>query len=1143
VTPSFSLDAVVASVRLELERRSWIAVVLWALAGALAVVLAAWALADPVAEAGTPWPLVLDVVLAVAVVGIVAVVAARRKEWFSDRRVSSSMEEAAGLPSGTVLGSLELGRSLPGGVSAALARRATREVGDRLDGSGRRAGTLGTETTRWLRRGRNAVALLAPLLVGAALLTPERTAHAVRGLANPVDRLSGPALPPLEVVPGDAEVERGARVDIVAGAPMRDSVTLHWQTSGDVARASTAPVSEGSARFSMEEVRSPTRYRIVAPDGAVAGPYTITPRDPLLVSDVEISLTFPAFTGRPVEVYSGDVPPLTLPVGTRIDAIGSASRPLSTAALVDSMGATVASLDTDGPSFVGRWTPRRSGVYDWRFEDTGGSAAAVAPLPLRLTLVRDSAPTVRFTSPARDTVVPTNLRQPLVIEARDDYGVAELELVAYRVTSLGEREEPVVRGIRPGPSTAILARPVLDLSGWGLLPGDTVRYFARVRDNGRAGQGAETREYVLRMPGGAEMRRGAEQTLEDAAARMEDLAERAAESERETRAMERRAASQNRPTDELGRRREVGGERSDPMAFEEREDLRRSLEDQLGMESEVDSLRQELERMAEAMREAGMNDPGLREDVEELQELMREIAPVEQRERLEEMLEALERPEAERTTEQTLEELRQQQEAFRQRIEESIERFKRAAVEQDFRATTSEAEELARQEEALAEALREADAPEQRAEQQEELRERTGEMDGTMERLERRLQELGESEAAAAVREAREQSAQARESMQRAGQQARQRQGRQAGEQADQAAGQLQQSAQQLREAQQQMAQQQSEAAERALRQAAADALSLAREQSELRDRMRGATRDEIAEMRGDVSALGQGVRNMADNLAVSSQVPGEGSRELESQMGQAMQALERTVRAMENAPGAPSPGSAAEAAVEALNSVAMAAIAGAQQMAEGSDGQGQQSGEGAVMQQLEQLAQQQGQLNAQAGEMVPMQLGEQAMRSQMERMSQEQRSVGEELGDMAERPAETEDVVGDLGALAREAMELADELSGGRMDPETRRRQEQLFHRLLDAGRSLEKDEFSDERESEAPGAFTRGEVAPIGEDALRAVRFRLPAAGILQKLPPAERQLVIRYFERLNRNDPGGSGGVDRPDGPARTGGGGRR
>ena len=103
----------------------------------------------------------------------------------------------------------------------------------------------------------------------------------------------------------------------------------------------------------------------------------------------------------------------------------------------------------------------------------------------------------------------------------------------------------------------------------------------------------------------------------------------------------------------------------------------------------------------------------------------------------------------------------------------------------------------------------------------------------------------------------------------------------------------------------------------------------------------------------------------------------------------------------------------------------------------------------------------------------------------------------------------------------------MAQLLSGGRLDAEVRDRQQRLFHRLLDAGRSLEKEEESDERESEAPGEFERGTVLPLSADDLATFRYQLPSAADLRALSPPERQMVIQYFERLNRDRARRSGG----------------
>jgi hypothetical protein len=160
-----------------------------------------------------------------------------------------------------------------------------------------------------------------------------------------------------------------------------------------------------------------------------------------------------------------------------------------------------------------------------------------------------------------------------------------------------------------------------------------------------------------------------------------------------------------------------------------------------------------------------------------------------------------------------------------------------------------------------------------------------------------------------------------------------------------------------------------------------------------------------------------------------------------------------------------------------------------------------------------------------QSTQLMPMQLGEQTMSQQLEQMQQGQQSVASDLGDLADEPG-SEESLGDLEELAREAMAIAQELQQGRLSPETVQRQERLFHRLLDAGRSLEREEFSEERESEVPGEFERGDILSLTAEQMGVMSFEIPDGEQLQRLTPAVRQLVLEYFERLNRARPGGGG-----------------
>jgi hypothetical protein len=762
---------------------------------------------------------------------------------------------------------------------------------------------------------------------------------------------------------------------------------------------------------------------------------------------------------------------------------------------------------------VGTWRPAASGVYVWSFLDTDGQLAALQPEPLELTLLDDSVPVVDIPLPGQDTLLPLNLRQPLVIRAQDDYGLRRLELVAFRVSAYGEAGEPRMQGIDLGGTRAALARPLLDVTGWGLLPGDEVRYFARAVDNAPVGQTSVTRQYVLRMPNAEGLRRSAEAQLQDVAARLQELAEEAAQQSEENRDLQRETAAQREDERRPGRPATEGD-----LGFDERERLRSALEDQEELTGQVDSLQSELQALEEMMREAGQADPDLAGDLDELQELLQQLASEELRQQMEELAAALRNQDV-REANQALEDMASAQEEFRDRLEESLERFRRAAVEQDFRATESD-----RQERALADALREEDALELRAEQQQMLGQRAQELRSRMERLQERLEQLDERDAAREVQGARDRAGESAEAMDQARRQAQQNQSQDASERADDAAKSMEKAAEQLQQAQQQMAQQKAEAAQRAMMQAADDALALARRQGELRAEMESASQDALTRMRGDEASLVEGVRNLAQNLQSATEGASGGSHELSAQMGRAMESLQRTIEAMESRRGAsPSPTVAADQAVEDLNQLALMALAGAEEMSQQGQGQGGEQ----TAEQLQQLAQQQGELFNQTGQLTPLQLGEQAMREQLQEISREQQSIADDLEDLGEGQRAEEETLGDLDALAQEAQLLAEQLAQGRLTPDMMQRQERLFHRLLDAGRSLENEEdISDERESETPGFFERTEVLPLGPGELGVLRYRLPDAAGLQRLPPAVRQLVIQYFEGLNRRRESGSG-----------------
>jgi len=1104
----------VAGVREHLRRRTLLALAPWVAAGVAWLLILAWIAAGAEGwRQGSNAPVLFDaLILLWIVLGLLVFVSGARR-WFSEVALARSIEAAAGLRAGTVRGSLELSRSVPQGVSGALAASAVQRTANDLAvrSTDDLAGELGRGVALWTRRGLivAAISFVAVAVLGVA--KPERAAHVWAGVSSPLSMMVDPVLPPIVVTPGDIEVMRGTDVAVQVQAGGRTEVALAWQAAGDVARSQLLAVEDGVATHVFESVSATIEYRVELPDGSGTRTWTIVPIDPLFVSDMVLQVTYPAYTGIAPDEFRGDPPPLRLPVGSRLDFEGSASRPLSSVELVDSAGSAALSMEVEGADFQASWTPRVQGLFDWAFRDLTGAAAELQPEPLEISLVPDSVPTIAILLPGQDTVLPLSLQQPLVVDARDDYGISRVELVAYRVTSFGDRHEPVVQGLDLEGTRGALARPVLDVRNWDLLPGDTVRYFARVVDNSPMRQTATTPEYVLRMQSAVELDREAEATLEESAAQLEELqkeAERLAEENR------------NRALEQANQRAapELQGADQD---FRQREELRRALEEQTAMLDNVDSLSARLEALEQRMEEAGQADPELVNDLNELQDLLQQMQGNEElRERMEQLAEAMQ-AETQQQANQSLGDLAEQQREFSDQVEDALEAFRRAAVEQDFRATTSEMQELARMEQALSDAMREEDDPQLRADQQAQLADRADAVDERMEQLRDRLTQLNEQAAASQVEQARQDAQQAADQMQQAEQQARQGDSQSASDQAQQAADQLQQAADQLQQAQSGMNEQAQNEAQQALTQAADDALSLARRQNDLMQRMEGANAEQLAEMRGDMASLLRGMQNVAENLQAGAQSGGD-TPQLSAQMGRAIQSLEQTIQALENSRSSPAARQQrAEESVGNLNQVAMMAMATAAQMGNPS-GSGQ-SGQD-MIKQMGQLAQRQGELLSQTGELMPMRLGQDAMQQQLSDLARQQQSVAQDLGQLSDDPG-ANDALGDLDEFAREAEILAQQLSQGRLTPQILRDQEELFHRLLDAGRSLEREEFTEERESETAGAFERGDVVPLSELQLGAMRYELPDGDQLRRLSPAVRQLVLEYFERLNRGEEAGA------------------
>ena len=116
------------------------------------------------------------------------------------------------------------------------------------------------------------------------------------------------------------------------------------------------------------------------------------------------------------------------------------------------------------------------------------------------------------------------------------------------------------------------------------------------------------------------------------------------------------------------------------------------------------------------------------------------------------------------------------------------------------------------------------------------------------------------------------------------------------------------------------------------------------------------------------------------------------------------------------------------------------------------------------------------------------------------------------------------QDKTGRAEELAKEARQLAQALESGALDPNVIDRQQRLFRRMLDAGRTLERDEREDNGKREAKAATGNELFLPPNASASgkAASKFAMPSWNDLRGLTPEERRLVLDYFKRINAEKP---------------------
>ena len=978
-----------------------------------------------------------------------------------------------------------------------------------------------------------------------------------------------------KIQPGSLQIERGTDVNVTAeiGGHLGAPVVLYYRVGDEYEVRSTAEwqsllmhqtptdasrglqVSEISTPYSarLENVARPLQYYISVEE-VTSEQYQITISNEPIVTQFQYRLNYPTYTQLQSQILPTNVGDIHVLFGTEVVFTGESNKLLQKAHIAFEASGNVELEITEGKlqdtitqlaengqqqettatsqTIQGAFIARESENYRIHITDSDGFTNR-DPVSRTITVLEDTAPDVNIVAPARDTVLDDAMLVELQVEATDDYGIQELQLI-YRVESEGA-EEVNVPLKRWGVEDALSHRSVFVAYTWdvdriSMFPGETLAYYVQALDiDDVSGPNIGTSHtYTLRFPSLSE--------LYDAVATEQETEQRGLEE-----LVDEQADATGLVDTLLDKIR-----KSQELTLNDENLMQQVLENQKQIEETARQLIENMKETAEEMEQNQLFDAETIEKYQELQELMEKALSEEHKELLRKLSEALAEQQVD-DQERSMSEANLSQEQFLQQLERAKSLYEQILLEQELEAAVKQAKALAEQQKQLMDTLeslersaptgdlaqkedRVADEFNQLSEKLAELGAKMGELAQNQEnappQIERLADEIVRLNQFAHEHKLPEMLKATSENL-RGGQK---NAALESGRGAEQTLTEL---AQGLDNALAFMEGANANETLTALQEAVESGLYL----SHLHEEVLTQTNDILTTGQSEAYISSEIVRLQqlaADELSAAesiTQLSGKlwdlGSRQIQVppeaifHLNASNDALARAARALEDRqPNLAIP--IQKGALADLNQAVFELLEAMGQMNQQMGASGFEN----MMEQLQQLAESQEQLNEMA-QNLNQQLREQGrtpgVEQMMRQLAAQQQLIREATERIAERAEQMAQMLGSLEDVAGEMTEVEKSLRQGELNEDVLDRQAQILTRMLDSLKSLQKRDVGKQRKAEVAEKpeTPAQEVPPLHPELLEVVRKleTTPYAKEFEDIPFQYREQLKQYFKALSQ------------------------
>ncbi len=977
-----------------------------------------------------------------------------------------------------------------------------------------------------LRAGRDFViaGLVAVLLL---VVAPGFFGYAFEVYSNPTTRVAPPVGYLLKAVPGSTEWVKYRDITVsgvLLGERFPGKASLHhrlaggsWQkTEYDVTTLPRTVTATGDSVIFGTTFRQADRsfdYYVEAGD-LRSEVYHVDVVDRPRITGLSLSIFYPSYTGLPPVTINENNGSFSAVVGSRVNMKIETNLPVSSAEMVYDDSSRQAMTVDQRTAETSLKVDKSIGFHIELLDHLGEKNPD--PIEYYVTAVPDQYPTVDVIQPGFDVNLNDDMVLPLKVRIFDDYGFTSL-VMKYVQVSGGKASDENVAVLHF--SDKIKTEGDIDfnwaLDALALFPGDYVNYYFEVADNDNISgpKIGRSRHYIARLPSLEEI---VAQTEQESIKRVENVEN-----------LIKSGKDLSRRLKEAARKLESQTNTNQTADWQQQKELEQIAQQNLDMTDQVQKLADQMDKSLDKMEDNSLMSREIVEKLREIQKLFEEVATPEMKEAQKKMMEMLKDMDQQQL-QQAMKDFELSQDELLQRLERTLALLKKMQVQAKMEAMVRQAEELLRKQDKVNEKTDStskeslADLSKSEKENEDALKSLKTETDKLREMM--KDAQLEQSTDAQKFADAVEKT-DADQNMAEMSQSLQNQDKPRASSSGKQSSSKLAKMLDQMRQAQMAMNQNDSEEIKKRMRLAIDHASNLSEDQeAEIRKAQEIApgamTLRDLAPAEKDLAQASAGLNRTVAELGKLSPFV---AAEIQSLVGNAIQNMDMATSALSDKRAAEGVQYQTEA-MATLNRAATRLMESMDQLNQCENGSKCDKG----MAKMESLCNKQNQLNqtsqgmcnnpGQGGTPSQSPQGEELRRG-MQRLAAEQGSIRKSMQQLDQEFGGSRQILGRLDDIAKEMKDVEEELQNGTAGPQTTERQLKIFSRMLEATRSLQRKDFTEQRQAttatQQPVLVPRDLPAGLLDDRLE-IEDRLQRF-LGENYPPQYEEQIKAYFRAL--------------------------